>query len=317
MRPDVYRLLCCLAGLAAWIAAGGCDDSDANVAAGVRLVFGHTGMGPGEFSYPRAAALSPDGRLYVVDKAARVQCFALDGQFVLDWRMPEWSAGKPTGLGIGPDGKVYAADTHYSRVMIFDAAGTCVGQFGTRGQGPGQFLLPTDVAVADDGCLFVSEYGGNDRISKFSPELRYLFSFGGPDAGEARLARPQTLRLVEDGTLWVTDACNHRLCHFGADGRFLGAFGRSGTGPGELRFPYGLDVLSDGTFVVAEYGNNRLQRFDRTGRSLGVWGKAGRRQGQLAYPWAVVAAPGDRLFVVDSGNNRIQVVSALASGVWR
>jgi len=76
-------------------------------------------------------------------------------------------------------------------------------------------------------------------------------------------------------------------------------------------------VLSDGTFVVAEYGNNRLQRFDRTGRSLGVWGKAGRRQGQLAYPWAVVAAPGDRLFVVDSGNNRIQVVSALASGVWR
>ncbi len=313
-------LPCCwltLAGLAAWMAAAGCDDAGTSGAPGVRLVFGDTGMGPGEFSYPRAAALSADGRLYIVDKAARVQCFALDGQFLRDWRMPEWSAGKPTGLDVGPDGKVYAADTHYSRIVIFQPDGTLVEMFGTRGDGPGQFRLPTDVAVAADGCLFVAEYGGNDRISKFSPDLHYLFSFGGPEAGEARLARPQTLRLMEDGTLWVADSCNHRLCHFAADGRFLGGFGASGTGPGELRFPYGLDVLSDGTFVVAEYGNNRLQRFDRSGRSLGIWGTAGRRRGQLAYPWAVVAAPGDRLFVVDSGNNRVQVVDALAPGVWR
>jgi DNA-binding beta-propeller fold protein YncE len=302
--------------LAALVPAG-CDRYDSGSATGLQSVFGRTGLGPGEFSYPRAAVIGPNRRLYVVDKAARVQCFTLDGEFVLDWRMPEWSAGKPTGLGVAPDGTVYAADTHYSRVMMFDPDGHRLGEFGSHGRGPGQFILPSDVAVDSEGYIYVSEYGGNDRISKFTPDRRYLLSFGQPGAGEGELQRPQSLLLPEDGTLWVTDACNHRVCHFTRDGEFLGAFGRSGTGRGELRFPYGIDRLSDGTLVVCEFGNNRLQRFDRDGRSLGTWGLPGRRAGELAYPWAVAAGPDDRLFVIDSGNNRVQVLKALAPGVWR
>ena len=230
--------------------------------------------------------------------------------------MPEWSAGKPTGLGIGPDGKVYAADTHYARVMVFEPDGKPAGQFGSQGDGPGQFRMPTDVAINAGGEIYVSEYGGNDRISKFSPDRRYLLSFGGPDASEARLQRPQALLLDTDGSLWVADACNHRICHFTAEGRWIEAIGHAGSGPGELRFPYGLDRLSDGTFVVCEYGNNRVQRLDRTGRSLGTWGSAGRRPGQIAYPWAAAVGPQDRMFVLDSGNNRVQVVDGTGADTW-
>jgi DNA-binding beta-propeller fold protein YncE len=295
----------------------GCDDARGDRDTDGRLVFGRTGLGPREFSYPRAAVFSPDRRLYIVDKAARIQCFTPQGDFVLEWRMPEWDAGKPTGLGVGPAGRVYAADTHYSRVMVFESDGRPAGQFGTHGTGAGQFLLPTDVAVDEDGCIYVSEYGGNDRISRFGPDFRYQLSFGRPGAGPGEFQRPQALLLDPDGTLWVADACNHRICHFTRDGEFRGAFGQSGAGVGELRFPYGLDRLADGTLVVCEYGNNRLQRFDRSGHSLGLWGRAGRRSGELAYPWAVAVGPDDRMFVVDSGNNRIQVVSARAAGVWR
>jgi len=297
--------------------AVGCDERGTDATRGLERVFGRTGLGPGELSYPRAAVLSPDQHLYVVDKAARIQSFTLSGEFVRDWRMPAWEAGKPTGLGVGPDGRIYAADTHYSRVVVFEADGTFVAELGTRGEGPGQFILPTDVAVAADGSLYVSEYGGNDRISKFSPDRSFLFSFGRPGAGPGELQRPQSLRLAADGTLWVADACNHRICRFGPDGEYLGCFGRSGTGADELRFPYGIDFLSDGTLVVCEYGNNRIQRFDTTGRSRGVWGTAGRKPGQLAYPWAVAVGPDDRIFVVDSGNNRVQVVNGRAAGVWR
>ena len=317
MSRQVHCPALVVISLAGWGLLTACDESESKEGAGVQLVMGRTGFGPREFSYPRAAVFDGQGRLYVVDKAARVQCFTPDGEFVLDWRMPEWNAGKPTGLGVGPDGRVYAADTHYSRVMIFEPDGRLVGQFGTRGEAPGQFLLPTDVAVDEDGCIYVSEYGGNDRISKFGRDLEYQFSFGRPGAGPGEFQRPESLLLDEDGTLWVADACNHRICRFTRDGEFLGAFGESGTGLGQLRFPYGIDRLSDGTLVVCEYGNNRVQRFDRTGHSLGVWGRAGRRVGELAYPWALAVGPNNRMYVVDSGNNRLQVVNALEPGVWR
>ncbi len=293
----------------------GCDERSVS-APGLELVFGRTGQGPGEFSYPRAAVLGRNG-LYLVDKAGRIQCYSPTGEFRFAWRTPAYAAGKPTGLGLGPDGRLYVADTHYSRVLVYEADGTPAGEFGSRGEGPGQFQLPTDVAVDAAGFIYVGEYGGNDRISKFSPQREFLFSFGGPDAGPARLQRPQSLLVAPDGTLWVADACNHRICQFAPDGRMLKTFGHSGTRAGELRFPYGIDRLADGTLVVVEYGGNRVQRFDPEGRSLGWWGRAGRRPGELAYPWAVIVAEDDRMCVVDSGNNRVQVVDARAPGVWR
>lgn len=296
---------------------GGCTDTPGTDGAEPQHIFGSTGMGPGEFSYPRAIVRGAGDCFYVVDKAARVQCYAADTRFRLDWRMPEHRAGKPTGLGVGPAGRVYVADTHYSRVVIFEPDGTYVTAFGTEGTGPGQFIMPTDVAVSATGEVYVAEYGGNDRISKFSPDWKYLFSFGGLEAGPAQLQRPQALHLDADGSLWVADACNHRICHFGSDGALLGTFGHNGSGPGELRFPYGLDRLSDGTFVVCEYGNNRVQRFAPDGRSLGTWGRAGRGKGELAYPWSLAVGPADRIWILDSGNNRVQVIDGRAPATWQ
>jgi DNA-binding beta-propeller fold protein YncE len=279
-------------------------------------IFGRTGMGPGEFSYPRAAVAAGDAGFYVVDKAARIQLFAPTGAFVRAWDMPEKSAGKPTGLGLTPDGRVLVADTHYSRVLTFTPAGELIRSFGTFGEAPGQFGLPTDVVVDDAGCVWVSEYGLSDRITKFSPEGTPLMTIG-DTAGGIALRRPQGMVPGANNSIWVSDACNHRICRFSADGELLLEFGRSGRGAGELRFPYGMDWLSDGTLVVAEYGNNRIQRFSTDGRSLGVWGTAGRGPGELSYPWAVAVLPEDRIAVIDSGNNRVQIIDGRAENTWQ
>ncbi len=269
-------------------------------------------MGPLEFNYPRAIALAPNGLLYVVDKAARVQALTADGEYRLGWRMPDFTAGKPTGLTIAGDGAVYFADTHYSRILTFDAQGRPLAEFGTFGDGPGQFRLPTDVAIDPRGFIYVSEYGGNDRISKFDTTWKFLLAFDGSENGGLRIVRPQSLLVAPDATLWVADACNHRICQFDADGKLLRSFGSLGDGRGELRFPYGVERLSDGTLVVCEYGNNRLQRFSADGASLGVWGETGRELGQLAYPWALAVDADDRVYVMDSGNNRVQVIDGRA-----
>jgi DNA-binding beta-propeller fold protein YncE len=308
--------LAVVAALAAALA--GCNSRGADGGHPPELVFGRTGVGAGEFNYPRAVAVAAPDQIYVVDKAGRIQLYSQTGKFQLAWKMPETKAGLPTGLGFSPNGNLYVADTHYSRIVIFDRAGKRLATFGSFGDGPGQFGLPTDVAVDKAGFIYVGETGENDRISKFSPQHEFILSFGGADGPPAaRLARPQSIRIAPDGTLLVADACNHRICRFDADGNLLSAFGKPGHEVGQLHFPYDVDQLSDGTLVVCEYGNNRVQRFDTEGASLGVWGGPGREEGRLAYPWALAVGADDRILVVDSGNNRVQVIDGRAAGAWR
>ena len=58
-------------------------------------------------------------------------------------------------------------------LAIFDAQGGWLGEWGSYGIGPGEFIYPTDIAfrVDDSGAIdriYVSEYGGNEQAE--SPE---------------------------------------------------------------------------------------------------------------------------------------------------
>jgi len=302
-RRGALLVLC-----AAAVCFVGCRGSGAAGEPKVVWVFGRTGRGGGEFVYPRAIDIAPDGSLYIVDKTGRIQQLTARGKFLNVIQMPEMEAGKPTGLSFGPDGLLYVADTHYHRVMVFGRDGEVVRQFGRFGQGEGCFIYPTDVAFSPDGKIFVSEYGGNDRISVYDRRGRFLFSFGTPGSGREQLSRPSALCVDEKrGRLYVADACNHRIAIYRLDGTLCGYIGSAGRERGQLRYPYDLALLADGTVVVCEYGNNRIQLFSAAGESLAVYGRAGRGIGQLAYPWGIAVDKKRRAYVVDAGNDRIQI----------
>lgn len=296
----------------------------------VELVhFGEGGLSPGQFSYPRAID-ADDGSLWIIDKTARVQ--QLDpatGNCLVWFTMPAFARGKPTGITVapGPDGDpvLYIADTHEHRVLVAPRVTTRgepispIASFGSLGQEPGQFIYPTDVAVLTDDQglpmrIYVSEYGGNDRISVFGPGVLagrddFLFSFGTLGDGPDQFNRPQSIAIDADrGELVVTDATNHRLGRFTLDGQLIAWIGSpqtAGHAPGSFMYPYGLYLPGDGTALVAEFGNHRIQHIDLdSGDSLGTYGVGGRGTGQLASPWGVVVL--DRLvYVLDSGNNRV------------
>lgn len=270
--------------------------------------FGRSGRGPCEFIYPRAIDMAPDGSLFVVDKTGRIQHLDPGGRFLGSIDMPLTEAGKPTGLTVGPDGNLYVADTHYHRVIVFSSDGEFLRQFGRFGREEGCFIYPTDVILSADGRIFVSEYGGNDRISVFDRRGVFLYCFGAPGSERGRLARPSALCIDQScNRLYIADACNHRIAIYELDGKLVGYIGSAGREVGQLRYPYDLAFLADGTLAVCEYGNNRIQLFSPDGRSLGVYGGAGRQLGQLAYPWGLAVNSRDRAFVLDAGNNRVQV----------
>jgi sugar lactone lactonase YvrE len=151
--------------------------------------------------------------------------------------MPEWAAGKPTGISVDDRGRVLVADTHYHRVVIFDRDGKESARFGSYGERLGQFTYPTSVAVDREGFLYVSEYGGNDRITRFTPDFEPVAAFGTADSGPAALSRPQSMTFDSDGSLWVADACHHRLCRFSREGQLLGTLGTAGRGPASYNTP--------------------------------------------------------------------------------
>ena len=288
-------------------ALAGCERPPIS-ANGVVAVFGSVGLGQGAFSYPRAIAISAGGKVYVVDKTARIQRFSSNGDFERAWEMPESAAGKPVGLSIHPDGRVFVADTHYQRVVVFSADGEELARFGSKGTEDGQFLLPTDITFDARGRIYVAEYGGNDRITRWNGDFTFERVLVGPQSGGASLRRPAGIAIDARQTLWVADAGNHRLVRFDLQGNLLGEFGALGEGFDQMRYPYDLDIDGQGHLLVCEYGNNRLHWFDESGHTLRLWGSPGRAVGELNRPWGAATGPDGRVFVVDSLNGRIQII---------
>ncbi|MEO1129731.1 MAG: hypothetical protein AAFX05_08510 [Planctomycetota bacterium] len=279
------------------------------------------GLAPGQCIKPRGIA-SDGTALWVVDKTDRVQRIEPGVPVTIAFQLPETTRGNPVGITVGPDGLIYVADTHQHRVLVLQpqpgGTATLKSEFGTYGEGPGQFIYPTDVAIVPGedgesvGRIYVAEYGGNDRISVFDSAFAYLFSFGAPGAGEGvEFHRPQSIAHdPSSNELIVVDATNHRIGRFDLDGAlvaWLGAGGAErGAELGSFDYPWGMEVLPDGRALIAEFGNNRVQLIDlATGDGLGAWGLAGRGVGELASPWAV-AVIGRTAYVADSLNHRVQ-----------
>ena len=304
---------------AAWVVTG-CNDSTSQGAAAIRVerTLGEVGSAPGQVAYPRCLD-ADETSLWIIDKTARVQRWSLTGEPMIEWTMPATERGMPTGITVGPDGLIYVADTHEHRVSVFAKTGELVTTWGDYGMGPGQFIYPTDVAfmLDDDGAIqrvYVSEYGGNDRISAFNAAHEFLFSFGKEGSSAAadniEFARPQSVLFDQSRReLLVTDSSNHRVGRFTPDGELIAwigaAGGLPGQAPGQFRYPYGVAMLPDGSILISEFGGNRVQRLDvETGESLGIYGRAGVGVGELRSPWGL-ATVGKLAFVLDSGSNRV------------
>lgn len=274
------------------------------------LVWGEKGVQDGAVSRPRAAAIDPQGRLFLVDFTARIQVYDLDGNHLgITFTTPDFRNGRPSGLGIDRDGNLIVADSHYHCVRIYRFDGTELKKIGGEsGKAPGQFGYVSDCVQDAEGNYYISEFGQNDRITKLDVDGRFVKCFGETGQGPVQFARVRALALGPDGLLYCVDACNHRIQVLTREGEFVREFGGPGSGPGEFHFPYDLAFHGNGELYVVERGNNRVQKFTKEGTPLGSWGAPGREPGQLADPWALAVDKSGRVHIVDTENHRVQRV---------
>jgi DNA-binding beta-propeller fold protein YncE len=219
-----------------------------------------------------------------------------DGTFVTSWGEGQFTY-RTHGITIGPDDSVYCVDDADHTVRKYTSDGQLLLTLGTGGQasdtgyskenprvqyGGPPFNRPTNLAVAPNGELFVSDGYGNARVHRFSASGELLQSWGQPGTAPGQFNTPHGIWVHPDGRVFVCDRENDRLQIFSPDGEYL----QSWT---DVRRPTQLYIDREGITYVAELAwhvgdrsavrgaiealePGRVSVYDPSGAVLARWG---------------------------------------------
>ncbi len=185
---------------------------------------------------------------------------------------PERAAWSPLGVRFDREGNLWVTDViggaHVVRFFpaealaaeTWDEFSPATFQFGEEGEALGQFLFP-NVAVRDSqGRIYVSD-GNNGRLSVWSAQGDYLFTFGA-GTGEGALSLPRGAFIDEKDRLFVVDAVGQDVKVFNVSGEepdFLYLLGEYGLDDGQFNYPNDIAVDGSGRLYIADRENNRIQ----------------------------------------------------------
>ncbi len=128
----------------------------------------------GEFHLPHGIAADVQGNIYVADRRnARVQVFSQHGQ--LQRVISGSYVGRPFGVAVGPYGCIFVADggdvldLHRDDplyrpgvgVSILSPDGALIERHEVADDGQPTFQLPHDLAVGDDGRVYIADLNAN------------------------------------------------------------------------------------------------------------------------------------------------------------
>ena len=204
-------------------------------------------------------AVDSHDRVYLFTRGdAAVLVYERDGSFVRAWPDRGFTE-RGHGITIGPDGSVWCVDDADHSVRKFTLDGEPLLTLGTRGTPSDDqpFNRPTNVAVAPNGDVYVSDGYGNARVHHFRADGRLIASWGGPGGGPGEFRIPHGIAVVGDRVL-VADRENDRIQVFDLEGTYLTEW----TG---IQRPCHLVLGPDGLLYVAELWWRKGQRSPRFG----------------------------------------------------
>ena len=237
--------------------------------------WGGIGAAQGSFDGPWDIAIAPDDTVYVTELTnSRIQSFRADGKPLRVIGGPGTLDGQfltPQGVDVAVDGRVFVADSGNNRIQVFDADGEWLG---TSSPDNVELSIPTDVAIASDKAIYVSEI--SDRVRILTPieqapgEGRIFIRFPWESTGTLgqSFSDPNGLVVRPDGHIFVADTGNGRIHHFGS--------------------PDYDDVYP---------------------ALLDTWSNASRGRFSTNAPTAMAMGPNENLYIIDRGEEEIKVVS--------
>ena len=209
-----------------------------------------------------AVETARDGTIYVINRCFANSCAGRSEAPILKYNadgklLQSWGQGLfifPHGATVDREGNLWVTDARGEngkghQVFKFDSHGKVLmtlGKAGVSGSGPDLFDQPTDVVVAANGDIFVTDShrnGKNNRVVKFTKRGKFVKEWGTKGSGPGEFREPHTIAMDSRGRLFVGDRENNRIQIFDQDGNYLDEWRQFGR-------PSGIFIKDDTIYVT-------------------------------------------------------------------
>ena len=211
-----------------------------------------------EFSIPNSRGVAvdnTDGCVYVNDRRNKI--VKLSPDFELVGELTGQKGAEYRCMAVVGD-EVMVTEWSKNVVMVYTKDLKYVRQFGSHGDGPGQFKDIRGVSSGETGNLYVSD-SSRGCVHVFSNGGEFLHSFG--QGGDGVKLRSPIGVCVVGQYVYVASNGGHCVSVFTTEGEYVTSFGKCGSGEGDFKYPWGVCVDKDGYVYVCDANNYRVQIF--------------------------------------------------------
>lgn len=151
-----------------------------------------------------------------------VQVYRPDGTFVRAWGGD--FIGTAHHIKIGPSGSVWITDIKRHVVRECTPDGKVLRTLGTLdepGDDESHFDKPTDVAITNEGDIFVADGYGNNRVAHFDKNGKFVKQWGKLGVDPDEFSLPHAITVDARGRLLVADRNNARVQVYSQEGKLV------------------------------------------------------------------------------------------------
>lgn len=223
-----------------------------------------------------------------------------DGDFISSWGEGTFSAN-PHGIYIAPNDNVWLVDRDYHIATEHTPDGALLRTLGDKlAPSPSYigepFNMPSGLAIAPNGNMFVSDGYGGHRVHKFSPDGELLLSWGSQGDGPGEFALLHNIWVDPRGRVLICDRENHRIQFFDGEGVFLEEWT-------DLQSPGDIWIRDNIVYVVEQGPGNGVSIWTLDGDLITRWrGNAGPGLGTLAAAHGICVDSEGSIYVTEIGD---------------